>query len=112
MTPNEEVYYSFLKNLQFVFAELEKAEEDYANNLTRLLYFLNINSEDNDKFPALALRKQLASQLEKSRDIHLELSKNCGDKLFTPIKTLISEGLQSKAEFEYEKVKNDKLFEE
>ena len=75
MTPNEEVYYSFLKNLQFVFAEL-------------------------------------ASQLEKSRDIHLELSKNCGDKLFTPIKTLISEGLQSKAEFEYEKVKNDKLFEE
>ena len=30
MTPNEEVYYSFLKNLQFVFAELEKAEEDYA----------------------------------------------------------------------------------
>ena len=29
MTPNEEVYYSFLKNLQFVFAELEKAEEDY-----------------------------------------------------------------------------------
>ena len=77
-----------------------------------MLYFLNINSEDNDKFPALALRKQLASQLEKSRDIHLELSKNCGDKLFTPIKTLISEGLQSKAEFEYEKVKNDKLFEE
>ena len=82
MTPNEEVYYSFLKNLQFVFAELEKAEEE------------------------------LASQLEKSRDIHLELSKNCGDKLFTPIKKLISEGLQSKAEFEYEKVKNDKLFEE
>ena len=30
MTPNEEVYYSFLKNLQIVFAELEKAEEDYA----------------------------------------------------------------------------------
>ena len=49
MTPNEEVYYSFLKNLQFVFAELEKAEEE------------------------------LASQLEKSRDIHLELSKNCAE---------------------------------
>ena len=66
MTPNEEVYYSFLKNLQFVFSELEKEEEDYA------------------------------SQLEKSRDIHLELSKNCGDKLLTPIKKLISEGLQTK----------------
>ena len=39
MTSNEEVYYSFLKNLQFVFAELEKAEEDYANNLTRCFTF-------------------------------------------------------------------------
>ena len=112
MTPNEEVYYSFLKNLQYVFSELGKAEEEYANNLTRLLYFLNINAEDNDKFPALELRKKLANHLEKSRDIHLELSKNCGEKLFAPIKKLISEGLKNKAEFEFENVRNDQLFEE
>ena len=65
MTANEEVYYSFMKNLQYVFSELERVEEDYANSLTRLLYFLNINNEDNDKFPALELRKFVIQHLEK-----------------------------------------------
>ena len=49
MTANEEVYYSFLKNLQYVFSELERIEDDYADSLDRLLYFMNINNEDNNK---------------------------------------------------------------
>ena len=73
MTANEEVYYSFLKNLQYVFSELERIEDDYADSLDRLLYFMNINNEDNNKFPALDLRRHVISHLEKARDIHYEL---------------------------------------
>ena len=76
MTANEEVYYSFLKNLQYVFSELERIEDDYADSLDRLLYFMNINNEDNNKFPALDLRRHVISHLEKARDIHYELSKS------------------------------------
>ena len=112
MTANEEVYYSFMKNLQYVFSELERVEEDYANSLTRLLYFLNINNEDNDKFPALELRKFVIQHLEKSRDIHLALSKDCSAKLFTPIKNLLSDDFKAKTDFENEREKNDKFYNE
>ena len=112
MTANEEVYYSFMKNLQYVFSELERVEEDYANSLTRLLYFLNINNENNDKFPALELRKFVIQHLEKSRDIHLALSKDCSAKLFTPIKNLLSDDFKAKTDFENEREKNDKFYNE
>ena len=112
MTANEEVYYSFMKNLQYVFSELERVEEDYANSLTRLLYFMNINNEDNDKFPALELRKFVINHLEKSRDIHLALSKECSNKLFTPLKNLLTEDFAAKTDFENEREKNDKFFNE
>ena len=112
MTANEEVYYSFMKNLQYVFSELERVEEDYANSLTRLLYFMNINNEDNDKFPALELRKFVIQHLEKSRDIHLALSKECSNKLFIPLKNLLTEDFAAKTDFENEREKNDKFFNE
>ena len=99
MTANEEVYYSFMKNLQYVFSELERVEEDYANSLTRLLYFMNINNEDKDKFPALELRKFVINHLEKAKDIHLALSKECSNKLFTPLKNLLTEDFAAKTDF-------------
>ena len=110
MTANEEVYYSFLKNLQYVFSELERVEEDYSNSLARLLYFMNINNEDNDKFPALELRKFVINHLEKARDIHVELAKSCATRLFNPIKSLLTADLQTKTEFETLREKNDKYF--
>lgn len=112
MTANEEVYYSFLKNLQYVFSELERVEEDYSNSLARLLYFMNINNEDNDKFPALELRKFVINHLEKARDIHVELAKSCSTKLFNPIKSLLTADLQTKTEFETIREKNEKFFSE
>ena len=112
MTANEEVYYSFLKNLQYVFSELERVEEDYSNSLARLLYFMNINNEDNDKFPALELRKFVINHLEKARDIHVELAKSCATRLFNPIKSLLTADLQTKTEFETLREKNDKYFSE
>lgn len=112
MTANEEVYYSFLKNLQYVFSELERVEEDYSNSLARLLYFMNINNEDNDKFPALELRKFVINHLEKARDIHVELAKSCATKLFNPIKSLLTADLQTKTEFETIREKNEKFFSE
>ena len=112
MTANEEVYYSFMKNLQYVFSELERVEEDYANSLTRLLYFMNINNEDKDKFPALELRKFVINHLEKAKDIHLALSKECSNKLFTPLKNLLTEDFAAKTDFQNEREKNDKFFNE
>ena len=112
MTANEEVYYSFLKNLQYVFSELERVEEDYSNSLARLLYFMNINNEDNDKFPALELRKFVINHLEKARDIHVELAKSCATRLFNPIKSLLTADLQTKTEFETLREKNEKYFSE
>ena len=112
MTANEEVYYSFLKNLQYVFSELERVEDDYANSLDRLLYFMNINNEDNDKFPALELRKYVITHLIKARDIHYELSKSCLSRLYNPIKDLLAEDLRSKTEFELDREKNEKFYNE
>ena len=112
MTANEEVYYSFLKNLQYVFSELERIEDDYADSLDRLLYFMNINNEDNNKFPALDLRRHVISHLEKARDIHYELSKSCSSRLYNPIKDLLAEDLRSKIEFEQEREKNEKFYSE
>ena len=109
MTANEEVYYSFLKNLQYVFSELERIEDDYADSLDRLLYFMNINNEDNNKFPALDLRRHVISHLENARDIHYELSKSCSLRLYNPIKDLLAEDLRSKIEFEQEREKNEKF---
>ena len=110
MTANEEVYYSFIKNLLYVFSELKTIEEEYSNGLSRLLYFLKINDEDNKRFSALNIRDSIIHHLEQSKIFHDKISKDVSEQLFEKMNKLVENCMVSKIHYENEKIKNENFF--
>ena len=110
LTKNEEVYFSFLKNLLFVFNELNQIEGIYSTSISRVLYFLNLNEKAIDEYPALQMRKILTNYLEKTKNSHCTISKKY-ETFSEEVQNLLTKDIQKKEKFETAKKENVNKYE-
>ena len=106
---NEEIYYSFFKNLIFAFSELHTIEGIYSKSISRVLYFLKLNDKKIDECPVLQIRKVLTDYLENIKNQHIQFSNDCNN-LYIDLTKLYQKNQENRSTYLKDKETLDKHY--